>query len=192
MVVASGTRCVGPELFLYRIQADWLPRLLFPVGEMQKRDVWKEAETLGLPVEELKESQEICFVSQGDYRTFLEQERPELKQPGALWVSMVKCWGDGDRLYTPGQRRGLGIAVGQRLYVQKVVPGQANQCCARKNSSCSPIVRSGISVCSIGASVDRPSMWMSKSGMPLRRPPRRCCHQPTGPCRFSFISRNER
>ena len=110
--------------FLYRIQADWLPRLLFPVGEMQKSDVWKEAESLGLPVEELKESQEICFVSQGDYRTFLEQERPELKQPGSFVGVDGEVLGkhEGIAFYTPGQRRGLGIAVGQRLYVQKVVP----------------------------------------------------------------------
>ena len=110
--------------FLYRIRADWLPKLLFPVGEMQKTEVWKEAESLGLPVEELKESQEICFVSQGDYRTFLEQERPELKQPGSFVSVAGEVLGrhEGIAFYTPGQRRGLGIAVGQRLYVQKVVP----------------------------------------------------------------------
>ncbi len=110
--------------FLYRIQADWLPRLLFPVGEMQKSEVWSEAEALDLPVDELKESQEICFVSQGDYRTFLEQERPELKQAGSFVGVNGEVLGrhEGIAFYTPGQRRGLGIAVGQRLYVQKVVP----------------------------------------------------------------------
>lgn len=110
--------------FLYRIQADWLPRLLFPVGAMQKTEVWKEAESLGLPVEELKESQEICFVSHGDYRTFLEKERPALKQPGSFVGVDGEVLGrhEGIAFYTPGQRRGLGIAVGQRLYVQKVEP----------------------------------------------------------------------
>ena len=110
--------------FLYRLNPDWLPRLLFPVGHMQKRNVWQEAESLGLPVEELKESQEICFVSHGDYRTFIEQERPELKQPGSFVGVDGEVLGqhEGIAFYTPGQRRGLGIAVGQRLYVQKVVP----------------------------------------------------------------------
>lgn len=110
--------------FLYRIEAGWLPQLLFPVGSMFKADVWKEAESLGLPVEELKESQEICFVSQGDYRTFLEQERPALKQPGSFVGVDGEVLGrhEGIAFYTPGQRRGLGIAAGQRLYVQKVVP----------------------------------------------------------------------
>lgn len=110
--------------FLYRLNPDWLPRLLFPVGHMQKRDVWQEAESLGLPVEELKESQEICFVSHGDYRTFIEQERPEVKQPGSFVGVDGEVLGrhEGIAFYTPGQRRGLGIAVGQRLYVQKVIP----------------------------------------------------------------------
>ena len=52
------------------MNAAWLPKVLFPVGHMQKQQVWQEAEALGLLVEEPKESQEICFVSHGDYRTF--------------------------------------------------------------------------------------------------------------------------
>jgi tRNA-specific 2-thiouridylase len=110
--------------FLYRINAAWLPRLLFPVGAMQKRDVWKEADDLGLPVDELKESQEICFVSQGDYRTFVEQEAPEAKKSGDFVDTDGRILGrhDGVAFYTPGQRRGLGVATGRRLYVQKVVP----------------------------------------------------------------------
>ena len=122
--------------FLYRLSADWLPRLMFPVGHMQKREVWQEAESLGLPVDELKESQEICFVSHGDYRTFIEQERPEVKQPGPFVGVDGEVLGqhEGIAFYTPGQRRGLGIAVGQRLYVQKVVPESSRVVCARKIS----------------------------------------------------------
>lgn len=110
--------------FLYRVNASWLPRLMFPVGQMQKSEVWQEAESLGLPVEELKESQEICFVSHGDYRTFIEHEMPEVKQPGSFVGVDGEVLGrhEGIAFYTPGQRRGLGIAAGQRLYVQKVVP----------------------------------------------------------------------
>lgn len=110
--------------FLYRLQPDWLPRLRFPVGAMQKTDVWAEAEALGLPVDELKESQEICFVSQGDYRTFIESEMPSAKNPGAFLDEHGRYLGrhDGIAFYTPGQRRGLGIAAGQRLYVQQVRP----------------------------------------------------------------------
>jgi tRNA-specific 2-thiouridylase len=108
--------------FLYRIRQDWLPRLLFPLGAMQKVDVWKRAEGLDLPEDELKESQEICFVSQGDYRTFIQTEAPHARRPGHFVSAEGTLLGqhEGIALYTPGQRRGLGIAAGRRLYVQRV------------------------------------------------------------------------
>lgn len=110
--------------FLYRMSPAWLSRLLFPVGGMQKREVWQEAESLGLPADELKESQEICFVSHGDYRAFIEREMPEARRPGAFIDQHGRHLGEheGIAFYTPGQRRGLGIAAGQRLYVQQVQP----------------------------------------------------------------------
>jgi tRNA-specific 2-thiouridylase len=91
---------------------------------MQKAEVWEEAESLGLPADELKESQEICFVSHGDYRTFIETEMPESKSPGAFIDQEGRQLGrhEGIAFYTPGQRRGLGIAASQRLYVQQVQP----------------------------------------------------------------------
>ena len=108
--------------FLYRLNPAWLPRLLFPVGTMEKVEVWREAESLGLPADELKESQEICFVSHGDYRTFIEREMPQVNKPGAFIDQTGQPLGEheGVAFYTPGQRRGLGIATGQRLYVQEV------------------------------------------------------------------------
>ncbi|MGE0643412.1 MAG: tRNA 2-thiouridine(34) synthase MnmA [Nitrospira sp.] len=110
--------------FLYRLHPSWLPKLLFPVGELQKSAVWEEAEALGLPPDELKESQEICFVTQGDYRTFIETERPESKNPGLFVDEAGHPLGqhEGIAFYTPGQRRGLGIATGRRLYVHRVDP----------------------------------------------------------------------
>lgn len=122
------SRSVDPRkdqtYFLYRLRAEWLPRLLFPLGGLEKAAVWKEAEALSLPVEELKESQEICFVSQGDYRTFLEQEAPHSRKQGLFIDQEGRPLGqhDGIAFYTPGQRRGLGIATGQRLYVHQVQP----------------------------------------------------------------------
>lgn len=110
--------------FLYRLNPHWLPRLLFPLGNLAKSEVWREAEALGLPADELKESQEICFVTQGDYRTFIEKEVPQAKKPGLFLDEAGQPLGehDGIAFYTPGQRRGLGIATGQRLYVQQVHP----------------------------------------------------------------------
>jgi tRNA-uridine 2-sulfurtransferase len=110
--------------FLYRLNPAWLSRLLFPVGGMQKAEVWHEAEALGLPADELKESQEICFVSHGDYRAFIEKENPQAKNPGSFVDEAGRYLGqhDGIPFYTPGQRRGLGVATGRRLYVHSVMP----------------------------------------------------------------------
>jgi len=110
--------------FLYRIQTSWMPRLLFPVGMMQKHAVWTISEELGLPTEEMRESQEICFVSTGDYRTFLQKEIPLANNPGLFVDQGGNPLGthQGIAFYTPGQRRGLGVSSGQRLYVQRVQP----------------------------------------------------------------------
>ncbi len=110
--------------FLYRIPAKWLPKMLFPVGAMEKPQVWAEAEAMGLPVDELKESQEICFVTQGDYRDFLKEHAPQATNPGKFVDTEGKELGqhEGVAFYTPGQRKGLGIATGNRQYVQRVVP----------------------------------------------------------------------
>ena len=110
--------------FLYRIPSKWLSKMIFPLGHLEKPQVWAEAEAMGLPVDELKESQEICFVTQGDYREFLKEHAPQAARPGTF----VDAEGDelgqheGVAFYTPGQRKGLGIATGQRVYVQRVVP----------------------------------------------------------------------
>ncbi|MFO0705325.1 MAG: tRNA 2-thiouridine(34) synthase MnmA [Nitrospira sp.] len=110
--------------FLYRLRQPWLSRILFPLGGMLKTDVWKEADHLGLPADELKESQEICFVSHGDYRTFLEAHPSLRATPGPFVDTTGAILGthQGIPFYTPGQRRGLGIATGDRLYVQRVLP----------------------------------------------------------------------
>lgn len=110
--------------FLYRIPPVWLPKMLFPLGGLEKSQVWQEAETMGLPVEELKESQEICFVSQGDYRKFLKDNAPEALQRGRFMDEKGNDLGqhEGIAFYTPGQRKGLGVATGERMYVQRVHP----------------------------------------------------------------------
>ena len=110
--------------FLYRIPAKWLSKMLFPLGAMEKSQVWAEAEAMGLPVDELKESQEICFVTQGDYREFLKEQAPQAAKPGNFVDEEGHELGqhEGVAFYTPGQRKGLGIATGNRLYVQRVVP----------------------------------------------------------------------
>ena len=89
-----------------------------------KSEVWGRAEAMGLPSDELKESQEICFVTQGNYREFIKVNAPESFRPGSFVTTRGVPIGthDGVAFYTPGQRKGLGVAKGERLYVQRVIP----------------------------------------------------------------------
>ena len=108
--------------FLYRVNRAWLPKVLFPVGALCKEQVWKRAEEIGLPADEIKESQEICFVTKGDYRSFLTEHAPEAERPGSFVSGDGEFLGShrGAAFYTLGQRRGLGIASDQRLYVTRI------------------------------------------------------------------------
>jgi tRNA-specific 2-thiouridylase len=88
--------------------------------------VWKIAEDLGLPAEVVAESQEICFVTQGDYRTFLREEMPQLIRGGLIVDREGRNLGrhEGVSFYTVGQRRGLGLSTPERLYVTSLDPDQ--------------------------------------------------------------------
>jgi tRNA-specific 2-thiouridylase len=110
--------------FLYRLRPEILPRLIFPLGSMQKSDVWRRVESLDLPADEMKESQEICFVTQKDYRKFISLEAPQANRPGPIVTSQGEILGEhaGVAFYTVGQRRGLGVSASDRLYVVDIRP----------------------------------------------------------------------
>ncbi len=119
-------RLKDQSYFLYRLSQEQLSRVLFPLGDMEKARVWELAEGLGLPAEEMAESQEICFVTQGDYRVFLREETPQLIREGQIVDREGKALGrhQGVSFYTVGQRRGLGLSSPERLYVTGLDPEQ--------------------------------------------------------------------
>ena len=110
--------------FLYRLSQGQLSRVLFPLGDLKKEGIWKEAENLGLPPDEIRESQEICFVTQKGYREFIKERYPEALQKGEMVTAdgEVLSHHRGLPMYTVGQRRGLGISSAQRLYVTHLDP----------------------------------------------------------------------
>jgi tRNA-specific 2-thiouridylase len=110
--------------FLYRLSQEQLASTLFPLGEMHKEEVCRKAAALGLPYEEVLESQEVCFVTQKDYREFLSEHRPESQAPGKIVTESGEVVGEhaGVAFYTIGQRRGLGVALGERIYVTQLHP----------------------------------------------------------------------
>lgn len=92
------------------------------MGGLTKAEVWNKAEAMGLPVDDIAESQEICFVTQKDYRDFVAAYVPEAERPGAMVGAAGEALGShrGVSFYTVGQRRGLGVAAGERRYVTKL------------------------------------------------------------------------
>ena len=104
---------------LYMLQQRDLARLLFPIGEYTKPQVRAMAAQRGLVSADRPESQDICFVPGGDYRNLLRAERPESLRPGPILDVHGREIGQhqGLPLYTIGQRRGLGVAAGEPLYV---------------------------------------------------------------------------
>jgi len=111
--------------FLWELTQEQLSRALFPLGEMSKPEARDAARTHGLAVAEKKESQEICFVPDGDYAGFidryLEAENATDRLPGLGEIvdTSGKVIGKhgGIQRYTIGQRRGIGIADARPLYV---------------------------------------------------------------------------
>ncbi len=113
--------------FLFAISRETLPRLVLPLGTMPKSEVREVAAAQGLVVSKKPESQEICFVPEDDYVAFLEERAgPRLPGAGSFVDRQGKKLGThrGFHAYTIGQRRGLNVAAGKRIYVTAIDPQQ--------------------------------------------------------------------
>ena len=110
--------------FLYEMTQEQLSRVLMPVGGYSKAEVRDIARKLGLPVAEKAESQDICFVPDNNYEAFLRRRRPELFRPGPVLDLSGNVLGQHEGIagFTVGQRRGLGLAFGERRYVVRIDP----------------------------------------------------------------------
>src|SRR5262249_19087673 len=142
-------RAKDQSYFLFELTQEQLSYAMFPLGEMTKEEVRAIAAAAGLPTAQKPESQEICFIPDGDYARFIERyleedsekratenARPVFKQPrvqiGPLDPSkltpgdIVTTAGDvigrhqGIHRYTVGQRRGIGVSSPDPLYVVRV------------------------------------------------------------------------
>ena len=128
----------GPELhraadasrdqtyFLFATTRDQLSYLRFPLGALPKAQVRAIAAELGLRVAEKPDSQDICFVPQGKYQDVVKKLRPGAIEPGEIVDADGRVLGEhpGVINYTVGQRRGLGVATGQPLFVIKLDAGK--------------------------------------------------------------------
>ena len=110
---------------LYRLSQDMLARTIFPLGKLRKEEVRRIAKAAGIEVYNKEESQEICFVPDGDYASFIEDRLEGNVPPAGDFVDTkgnVLGQHKGIINYTVGQRRGLGIALGERQYVTRIDP----------------------------------------------------------------------
>lgn len=105
--------------FLFATTQDQLDFIRFPLGGMTKPDARKIAEELGLHVAQKSDSQDICFVPSGSYADVITKLKPDAAEEGQIVHQDGRVLGTHKGIihYTVGQRRGLGIAAGEPLYV---------------------------------------------------------------------------
>ncbi len=110
--------------FLFQLNQDQLSRIRFPLADMTKQEVREHARKLGLETAEKSESQEICFVPNGDYAAVVEEIRPAARRQQGDFVDeagRVVGRHRGVHHFTVGQRHGLGISDANRaLYVSRI------------------------------------------------------------------------
>lgn len=111
--------------FLFDIQKERLKEIVFPVGRFTKQEVRRIAASAHLPVAEKAESQEICFVPDGDVAGFIESYYPDYAGSAGNFVDVdgnIIGRHRGTHVFTIGQRRGLGTGFGSRRYVKEIRP----------------------------------------------------------------------
>jgi len=120
-------RAKDQSYVLWGLSQAALSRSLFPLGSMSKEEVRAAARDLDLPVADKKESQDICFVEGKRYLDFLRERYPErlaASPAGAIRDAEGRELGrhEGVHGFTIGQRRGVNVAAGRRLYVTRLEP----------------------------------------------------------------------
>ena len=109
---------------LAMINKEVLSKLVFPLGDYSKQQAREIVTRLDMNLENKLESQEICFIPDDDYISFLEKHIPQLAEKGNIIDNKGNILGEhnGTHRYTIGQRRGLGVAMGVPYYVTGIDP----------------------------------------------------------------------
>jgi len=125
-VTRGRARAKDQSYALFAVPRANLGRMLLPIGELEGKPAVRDiARSLGLQVHDKPDSQEVCFVPDDDYVSFLRARRPDALRPGAIVNSAGKVLGrhDGYARFTVGQRRGLRLGgMGEPMYVTGIDP----------------------------------------------------------------------
>jgi tRNA-specific 2-thiouridylase len=112
--------------FLFSLTQDQLARAVFPVGDRPKDAVREYARRRQLPVADKPDSQEICFIPDNDYASFVSKHAPDAARDGVIVDARGRIVGRhaGLHRFTVGQRKGLGVSAGAPLYVLELRPAE--------------------------------------------------------------------
>src|SRR5687768_3791377 len=155
----SADREKDQSYFLFSLTQEQLSAAIFPVGALTKPEVRAQARRLELNVADKPDSQEICFIPDGDYATFVAKQAPALERGGTIVAE------DGERLgthggvhrFTVGQRKGLGISGPAPLYVLKIDADSREVTVGPKAAlERSTLTASGVN----WVSIDAPTDWL--------------------------------
>ena len=155
----SADRDKDQSYFLFSLTQDQLASAMFPVGSLTKPQVRREAHRLALQVAEKPDSQEICFVPDGDYASFVAKKNPAAAQAGAIVAESGEHLGThaGIHRFTIGQRKGLGISGPAPMYVLRIDAESGDVMVGPKSSlERTTLTASGVN----WVSTDAPATWL--------------------------------
>lgn len=120
----SATKTKDQTYALYNLTQEQLSKTLMPVGQYTKEEIREIAEKIGLRIASKPDSQDICFVPDGDYASFIEEESKQAIPEGNFVSLDGKVLGKhkGITHYTVGQRKGLGLSLGHPAFVLEIRP----------------------------------------------------------------------
>lgn len=123
-VRTSQTASKDQTYALYNLTQEQLSRTKMPVGDYTKDEIRKMAEKIGLRIADKPDSQDICFVPDGDYASYIEANSAEKIEPGNFVLSDGTVVGQHKGIihYTVGQRKGLGLSLGHPVFVLEIRP----------------------------------------------------------------------
>jgi tRNA-specific 2-thiouridylase len=148
--------------FLFSLTQSQLAQASFPVGSLKKAMVRAQARRLGLTVAEKADSQEICFVPDGDYASFVSQHEPAVAHMGPIVDQSGRVLGShgGVHRFTVGQRRGLGVSAPAPMYVLKIDAASGSVMVGPRDAlGRTTLTASGVN----WVSIDAPSDWVAVS-----------------------------
>ena len=155
----SADREKDQSYFLFSLTQDQLASAVFPVGSLTKTQVRDEARRLALQVAEKPDSQEICFVPDGDYASFVAGSAPHLAQSGAIIDEHGQRLGAhaGIHRFTVGQRKGLGVSSPAPLYVLRIDADSGDVTVGPRSS----LDRTTLTASDVNwVALDAPTSWM--------------------------------